>query len=115
MAEDLLLEATIDATAGVADASKLVARAEAPGMSGSVCEGNPAAMALTVPLADAEGRAEAVVDGLAETEDAAVLAGDVVLDADPGAGALQAAIARAAEASAVAPASRRILWVVSAI
>lgn len=100
----MLLDATSDATAGVVDASKLVARAVAPGMSGSVFDGKPEAIALTVPLAEAD--ADAVADEVADVVDEAELDGEVVLCPDPAVGPLQAAKASAAEASTVAPASR---------
>ncbi|WP_229232600.1 hypothetical protein [Sinomonas cyclohexanicum] len=86
-------------------------------MRGSVCEGNPAAMALTVELADAE--AEALPEAVEETEgelvdddDGALVA---VLVAGPADGLLQAAIARAAPASIVAAMSRRAGRVMRAI
>lgn len=82
-------------------------------MSGSVWDGKPAAIALTVELAeaDADARPETVEDGVAEADD--VLVG--ALCADPAAGPPHAAIASAAAASAVAPASLWIRRVMSAI
>jgi DNA polymerase-4 len=105
----VLLDVTRDATAGLAEASKLVASAEEPGMRGSVCDGKPGAIALTVELAEAEaealpeaeGRAEAV--GVADEEAEPV---DVGLEGDPAEDPLQAVMVSAAAASAVIAASR---------
>lgn len=82
-------------------------------MSGRVFDGKPEAIALTVPLAEAD--ADAVAREVEDADAEAELEGGAVLCPDPVVGPLQAAMASAAEASAVAPASRRILWVVSAI
>ncbi|GAB3286577.1 hypothetical protein GCM10027449_33440 [Sinomonas notoginsengisoli] len=83
-------------------------------MSGSVWEGNPAAIALTVELAEADAEAlpATVEDGAADVDDAPEA---VAFGADPAAGPAHAAIANAAAAIAVVPASRRIRRVMSAI
>lgn len=113
----MLLPATRDATAGEAEASKLVASAVAPGMRGSVWDGKPGAMALTVAFAaeaDAVARPLTVEDGDDEAVAAEELAGAGLCAALP-VWPPQPATASAVATSTVAPASGRILTVMFAM